>query len=659
MATDKGGRPSAGDEKAASSGWWKALRPTTRKRKAKKTSVKAVSKMKPGVKTARKDTAVKAAPPHGGNPQPAKKKASPWAGFFKLFSAQPPHDEAPQYGPGERLYRCLYYTGIQVLRMFLRYRRRAKTLHKGFSAHLAYLRASYKLKLQRYFAELGRSFYAPYLDVKRQYKSFAHRISLARRVSLWHAVKVVFLSIGRLLKSGRRVLGIFFNYIAPVVGLLILFNTIGYVQTLNFALAVEYNGDHIGYIKNESVFFSAQENMMERIINEEYVRPDNTIPRFSLAVVDEDQLTDVDTLANRLISASGNVLETAEGIYIGDKFMGATTNGDYLLLYLDSVLDQYRTGASNETITFIQKVQVKKGLYPVTSISNMVDILNNINGDSDMSKIYTVKPGDTPTGIASDNGVTYASLKALNPDIEKSLMPGQQVLISKSSPNLGVKLTRTETYDEDVPFGTESTPDNRYYEGYTAVTKAGVKGVQEVVADVTYIDGVEVERNILSTKLVKEPIPQKVIVGTQRPLITLPGGGGNPNGFLWPVDGGYVSAGIYSYRGHTGMDIATRGVIGVPVRASKAGRVVISRYYGAYGNHVMINHGDGVQTLYAHMNSRSVAVGQYVEQGQLIGTVGRTGNVVGATGVHLHFEVRVGGRYMDPSKYVGTYYPGR
>ncbi len=557
---------------------------------------------------------------------------------------------------GQRLYRCLYYTGIQVMRIRLRYRRRGIKLWKATVAHFAYLRASYKLRLQRYFANLSRSFFAPYQDLRRQYKSFAHRISLARKVSLWHAIKVVFLSIGRLLRSGRRVLGILFSYAAPVVGVLVLFNTIQYVNSLNFALGVEYNGNHIGYIKNESVFFSAQENMMGRIINEEYVRPADIIPRFTLTVVNEDQITDVDTLANRLISASGNVLETAQGIYIADKFMGATTNGDYLLLYLDSVLDQYRSGAENEKISFIQKIQVKQGLYPVSSIVSMVDIIDNINGDSNVSKVYTVQKGDTPSGIASANGVTYASLKSLNPDIEKSLMPGQQVLISKSSPNLGVKLTRTETYNEDVPFGTDSTPDNRYYQGYTVVTKAGVKGVQEVVADVTYIDGVEVERNILSTTLVKEPVNQKVTVGTQRPLQYLPGMKDTSGVFLWPVDGGYVSAGIYSYWGHTGIDIATRGVIGVPVRASKAGRVVLSRYYGSYGNHVMIDHGDGVQTLYAHMNVRSVSVGQYVQQGQLVGTVGRTGNT---TGPHLHFEIRVNGRYMDPSKYIGTYYPGR
>ena len=652
LATDQGRKPAA-DDKTAASGWWKAFVARLKPASKKKRKSRAILNKKPSadVKAAADVTAAPAIKRAVNKKTPIKQNA------LRIFAATPAASkDKPQYSLDQQLYRCLYYTGVQVMRLFLRYRRRGLKLWEATVAYLAYLKASNKLRLQRYFANLNRSFSAPFKDLRHQYKSFAHRISLARKVSLWHAIKVVFLSIGRLLRSGRRVLGILFSYVAPVAGVLVLVSTVRYVNGLNFALAVEYNGNHIGYIKNESAFYSAQENMLGRIINEAYISPADIIPRFTLTVVNEDQITDVDTLANRLISASGNVLETAEGIYIADKFMGATTNGDYVLLYLASVLDQYRSGAENEKVSFIQKISVKKGLYPVSSIMSMVEILGNINGDREVSKVYTVQKGDTPSGIASANGVTYATLKSLNPDIEKSLMPGQQVLISKSSPNLGVKLTRTETYNEDVPFGTDTTQDNRYYDGYTFVTKAGVKGVQEVVADVTYIDGVEVERNVLSTKIVKEPVNQKVTVGTQKPLQYLPGMKDTSGVFLWPVDGGYVSAGLYGYRGHTGMDIATRGVIGVPVRASKAGRVVISRYYGAYGNHVMIDHGNGVQTLYAHMNVRNVSVGQYVDQGQLIGTVGRTGNT---TGPHLHFEVRVNGRYMDPSKYIGSYYPGR
>ena len=121
-------------------------------------------------------------------------------------------------------------------------------------------------------------------------------------------------------------------------------------------------------------------------------------------------------------------------------------------------------------------------------------------------------------------------------------------------------------------------------------------------------------------------------------------------GFIWPVDWGYFNGSIGSYWGHTGMDIA--GNYRAPVRASRSGTVVRSAWYGPYGKHVIIDHGGGLTTLYAHMSELYVSVGQYVVQGEMIGLVGRTGNV---TGAHLHFEVRVNGVYMDPIKYIGTY----
>ena len=69
-----------------------------------------------------------------------------------------------------------------------------------------------------------------------------------------------------------------------------------------------------------------------------------------------------------------------------------------------------------------------------------------------------------------------------------------------------------------------------------------------------------------------------------------------------------------------------------------------------------ISHGNGIYTLYAHMSQLAVSYGDYVQQGQIIGYVGQTGN---AYGNHCHFEIIINGRFMDPAKYIGTYYPGR
>ena len=78
---------------------------------------------------------------------------------------------------------------------------------------------------------------------------------------------------------------------------------------------------------------------------------------------------------------------------------------------------------------------------------------------------------------------------------------------------------------------------------------------------------------------------------------------------------------------------------GTPVHAAKSGTVVKSTYGSSYGNHIIIAHGDGTRTLYAHMSTRLVSVGQTVSQGQTIGKVGSTGS---STGNHLHFETWTG-----------------
>jgi LysM repeat protein len=104
-----------------------------------------------------------------------------------------------------------------------------------------------------------------------------------------------------------------------------------------------------------------------------------------------------------------------------------------------------------------------------------------------------------------------------------------------------------------------------------------------------------------------------------------------------PLGGSYLSQGIH---GTNGVDLAGMPV-GSPVTAAAAGTVIVSKsgggYNGGYGNYVVVTHDNGTQTLYAHLSSVSVTVGQSIAQGETLGGVGNTGR---STGIHLHFEVR-------------------
>lgn len=103
-------------------------------------------------------------------------------------------------------------------------------------------------------------------------------------------------------------------------------------------------------------------------------------------------------------------------------------------------------------------------------------------------------------------------------------------------------------------------------------------------------------------------------------------------------------------RQHTGIDIAAG--YGAKVLAADSGSVLTSAYSSSYGNYVVLNHGNGVTTLYAHLSSRSVSAGQSVTKGQQIGLVGSTGV---STGAHLHYEVSVGGQRVNPLQYYSQY----
>ncbi len=123
---------------------------------------------------------------------------------------------------------------------------------------------------------------------------------------------------------------------------------------------------------------------------------------------------------------------------------------------------------------------------------------------------------------------------------------------------------------------------------------------------------------------------------------------------IWPVEGHLTSS--FGYRVnpftgkstlHAGIDIATR--VGTPVVAPARGTVVSAGWQNAYGNCVVINHGNSITTRYAHMSSFTVKEGQVVNRGDVIGAIGSTGR---STGPHLHYEVRIAGTPVNPMRYI-------
>ncbi|MEG0924446.1 MAG: peptidoglycan DD-metalloendopeptidase family protein [Anaerovoracaceae bacterium] len=124
--------------------------------------------------------------------------------------------------------------------------------------------------------------------------------------------------------------------------------------------------------------------------------------------------------------------------------------------------------------------------------------------------------------------------------------------------------------------------------------------------------------------------------------------------FKWPTTSTYITSEfgfrlhpiLGVWKGHTGIDIGVSS--GSPVYAAAAGKVIVSGWYGGYGNAVIIDHGSGLSTLYGHNSSLKVSVGETVSKGEVVARSGSTGM---STGPHLHFEVREKGEYVNPMSY--------
>ncbi len=129
--------------------------------------------------------------------------------------------------------------------------------------------------------------------------------------------------------------------------------------------------------------------------------------------------------------------------------------------------------------------------------------------------------------------------------------------------------------------------------------------------------------------------------------------GGGKGRLIWPTDGGTIVTQEFR-AGHFAMDIAKTPTVAIFAAAS--GRVVKAAYgwNGGYGNYIIIDHGDGMQTLYGHNEKLYVSEGDYVEQGKAIAWMGNTGRVYGRTGNHVHFEVRVYGVKKNPRSFLSS-----
>jgi len=260
-------------------------------------------------------------------------------------------------------------------------------------------------------------------------------------------------------------------------------------------------------------------------------------------------------------------------------------------------------------------------------------------------KKYTVEAGDSVFGIAlsyklDPETVLWANYNLLN-DNPNMLSVGQELTIPavdgvlhtvKNGDTLESVARKYQANPEEIltwPGNDIDIVDQTLVAGETIMVPGGIREMQTWVVPTIW--------------RANSGANQTVNAGCDTSGVSVYGTGY----FMWPADNHSISGNTY-WSGHLGIDIAAAG--GAPIYASDSGVVVYAAWIGGgYGNMVMIDHGNGFHTLYAHNSSLIVRCGQGVSKGQVIAYAGSTGN---STGPHLHFEIRYGGMFVNPLDYI-------
>lgn len=225
---------------------------------------------------------------------------------------------------------------------------------------------------------------------------------------------------------------------------------------------------------------------------------------------------------------------------------------------------------------------------------------------------------------------------------------------------LTVVTTEEAVEEEIIAYKEEYRVEPSMYAGETKVQTEGKEGIKEVTKKVIRENGREVKEEILEEEIKEEAVDRVILAGTREYDGYGGGAGGDEEGVSYdpeatygqlalPVRGFRISSEFGPRWGgqHRGIDMALAQ--GSPIYAAEGGKVYFSGWGGSYGNIVKIDHGNGMQTYYAHCSQLLVSRGQEVSRGEKIALVGSTGN---STGPHLHFEVIINGSLVDPSDFL-------
>ena len=450
------------------------------------------------------------------------------------------------------------------------------------------------------------------------------------------------------------------RFLGPIVGAVVLTTTIRSWTETCFCLVLSYRGTELGVIESASVYDKGAAMARERVSNIDNSFTVDAVPTLTMVIRGAKSPMTASQVCDAILTLSAKDIQEATALYIDDELMGVVADKEGLQTMLEEIKDSMSGDEEvpGQRVEFVQDVRMEDGLYPQKTLKDLEEIRERLVSEETVKDEYIVQKGDVFSKIAAAHGLTEEQLQMLNPEVTNvnKIQIGQVLVVQRPTYFLQVVVVKTVKVEGVmVDYNTRTVKRDDKYTDWSNVKTKGVEGEKTQVYDVIMLDGYEISRVLVEEIITKEPVTKVVEVGTKkRPTSGNSGqGDGITTGkWVWPVP---ICHNVYQgySSGHKAIDISSGPV---PVRGKPAvaadGGVVIQAatgWNGGYGTVVKIQHSNGLITVYAHLDSLSVKVGQKVSAGQTVGLIGNTGR---SFGPHLHFEVIKNGVKVNPLNYV-------
>ena len=413
--------------------------------------------------------------------------------------------------------------------------------------------------------------------------------------------------------------------------------------------AVTLDGDPVGVVADQSVVHQAIQEVEAEgssLLGYDYQVEGELDYKFALTLkTDLTREEDIEDYFYQQLNQVSDHLKKCE-VSVDGRAIGVVKDENALNEMLEELKDQYVNENTVEA-GFVEDLSIDY-VYAADTVLTTEEMRQALEANSTGETTYTVQKGDTFNAIAYANDMSVSDLKALNPSANiNRLMIGDVLNVKEQIPVLSVQTVEHQVYTQEIECPVETKEDSSMYKGTSKIITQGVPGEAQIEADVTYVNGYERDREVLSSTTLREPTTTVKAVGTKEKPKTASTGS-----FSWPIRGkinsyfgGRYIFGSYSY--HSGIDI--QASYGAAIKAADGGTVTFAGWKGSYGYLVIIRHDNGTETYYGHNSSLLVSAGQKVYKGQQIAKAGSTGR---STGNHCHFEVRINGKAVNPLNYV-------